>query len=819
MEYRHATVKLRGPTLSWIGAQVGVPVVNAKDDALMIDSFVIDTRHPFSPNSLFVALKGKNFDGHDYLPQAVEAGAKCLLLSEKKEGLNVAYFLVPDTLIAFQKIAAAWRAHFENLNLIAVTGSNGKTFVKDLLASFLTSEGDTYRSPGSFNSQTGVALSLLELREHHRFAVIEAGISLPGEMEKLEKMIRPDFGIWVNLGDAHIGGLGSREGIAREKYKLFQHCKGRILFPQNSKEISFYEKQMENPRAIKINSIGPNRFTLNEKEFEINVPGLHNQMNAALALELARELGVNDRQLYDTLKHFKSAKLRLEMHTTVGGVTLLNDCYNADPTSVKSALASLAHYGEGRHKVVVLGDMLDLGSYSEQAHLKIGREIAGIADRLFLIGRYATFVEQGAKECGMDASNISIHASQQSLSKAIKAQVKSGDYLLFKASRSMELDKVATTFFQSLASTRLEIDLDIIANNVHELRNLIGKNCGLLAVIKSFAYGSDSTRVAQTLVNNGVDGFVIAFPDEGQPLRERGIKLPIIVTNVTTYEVDKIVEYSLEAVVSKRKVVDAISEATQGRDGENIGLHIEVDTGMNRLGLHPSEVLDFANYILGTPHVRITGIMTHLAAADDPQEDDFTRQQLERFEALLRTLLDKGIALGKVHIANTAGAIRFPQARRDGVRVGLGIYGFSPSPSVRAKLSSALSMRTRIIDIRDVKKGESVGYGRSWVASRASRIGTIACGYNDGFPRFMSNGGLVLVGGERVEVVGRVCMDVSMIDLTDVENVQDGDTVIIFGKQGEAEIRIEEIAERGGTINYEILTGISSRVQRFFLKT
>ncbi len=800
----------------WVEKVLGLQAKKRRN--LVLESFEIDTRKRFGPRAIFVALDGEHFDGHDYIDNAMKKGAICFITTKDIE-TDLPYFLVEDTLLALQSIARAWREEQTQTHVIAVTGSNGKTFVKDLLASMLVSLGDTFRSPGSYNSQIGVAMSLLNLRESHRFAVIEAGISKPQEMKKLEAMIQPDAGIWTNVGDAHLGGLKNRTGIAQEKKRLFVNCEGPVIFP---KEDLYISKNLDakHPNPIEISSIDTQRFKVGSRTYQINIPGEHNQINAALAASMALFCGVDNDQVVSAILAQNSSKLRLEMHTTMAGITLLNDCYNADPTSVKSALASLEHYGSGRKKIVVLGDMLDLGSFSEDAHEQIGQAVGKVADRLFLHGNFAKYVLRGATFAGLEKSKITIHSDLEDLASAVKEVVTRGDYLLFKASRMVELDKVASQFFESVASTRLEINLDTIAENVNNLRNLVGKKTGILAVIKSFAYGSDSTRVAQTLVNNGIDGFVVAFPNEGRPLRERGIDLPIIVTNVTKYEADKIINYDLQAVVSRKGVVDALSKH---RGDKTIEVHIEIDSGMNRLGIHPDKVLDFAEYIQQTPGIKIVGIMTHLASADEPNQDAFTRAQIARFDSALSDLSQAGIDYGKVHIGNTAGAIRFPEARRDFVRVGLGVYGFSPSQSVTEsagkKLKPALSMSTRIIDIHQIKSGESLGYGQSWTAKRDSKIGTIACGYYDGFPRFMSNGGEVLIGNQRVPVVGKVCMDVSMIDLTDIETVREGDRVVIFGEYEGYEISVNEIADRGNTINYEILTGISSRVKRIFLKS
>jgi alanine racemase len=363
-------------------------------------------------------------------------------------------------------------------------------------------------------------------------------------------------------------------------------------------------------------------------------------------------------------------------------------------------------------------------------------------------------------------------------------------------------------------------DLDAIRDNVQAIRGHLGHQTQVMAVVKSFGYGNDSNRVALTLVHAGVDAFAVAYPDEGIPLRRRGIDVPILVTNVRASEADKIAKYRLTPLIFTGETLDAIVEEAQRRNME-LSVHVEVDTGMNRLGLRPRDALDFCRRIATTDAVRLEGIMTHFASADDPDQDDFTIGQIEAFDQVLAQLEAEGLRPPIVHAANTAAAWRFPRARYDMVRIGLGLYGVHPSPDVAAATEGvrpALRFVTEVLWVKTVEDGETVGYGRSWRADGPRRIATIAVGYNDGFSRFMSNGGEVLIGGQRCPVVGNVCMDASMVDVTHLDEVGVGDEVVLFGDQGDRRIPVEELAERGGTINYEILTNVSPRVRRIFTR-
>ena len=415
------------------------------------------------------------------------------------------------------------------------------------------------------------------------------------------------------------------------------------------------------------------------------------------------------------------------------------------------------------------------------------------------------------------ASFDDLDALQEHLDRFLRA----GDVVLFKASRAVGLDRVASRLLESVGPTRLVIDLGAIRQNFHAIRRRLGQGVGVMAVVKSFGYGNDATRVSMTLAREGVQALAVAYPDEAIPLRQMGLDLPILVNNTLASEADKIVKYNLTGLVySERTALALERHAAHASHPTIVDVHLKIDTGMRRVGLEPHAALEFARWCRSLPHLRIVGAMTHLAAADDPLEDDFTQSQLERFDACVKALEQDGFELHTVHAANTSAAWRFPESRFDMVRVGIGLYGLHPSDAVASSAHgtrSAMTFETRIIHLKWIEAGESVGYGRSWVAKRRTRVATIAVGYNDGFSRAMSNGGEVLVRGARVPVIGRVCMDVTMIDVTDLgERVALDDPVILFGQSGEERITVDALAARAGTISYEILTNISPRVRRIF---
>lgn len=796
---------------------------------------VVDTRKISAPHSLFVALKGPKFDGHDFVDRALEAGAVCLVNKTWEPERKGPFIRVEDTLDALQSLAAAWRSGF-GIPVIGITGSNGKTIVKEMLSSILARRFTVWRSPGSFNSQVGVALSVLGLREGHQVAIIEAGISENGEMDRLEAMIRPTHGVLTSIGTAHAAGLKTKENTAKEKLKLFKRLSGVLVAPEtpevqahnSSPRTLWFSPEIASELGVKPScSYQPTsahaRLKLqDDSEFEvpINAAGAHNAMNALVAAMMALELGLTKDEIIGGLSAFGYAPMRLEIHTTSNWVTLINDAYSSDPVSARSALSTLSFYGANARKIAILGDMLDLGALSEDAHRELGRDIPGFGvDLLLTLGPLAKSIGSSAVQAGMPAPNVRSFDSIERLSEFLDGELESGDVVLFKGSQALELDRVASGLLESVAPTRLYVDLEAIRQNVQAIKTRI-QGTRLMAVVKSFAYGNDATRVSQTLVREGIDALAVAYADEAIPLRNRGLNLPILVTNTLGGEADKIVKYDLMALVGSVQVLDDLERHASYR-GKTVEVHLEVDTGMGRLGVKSKDVLEFAKEILKRPSLRLVGLMTHFASADMAQDDAYTTKQLALFDEAIAALKSAGIEPEWVHAANTAAAWRMPEARYNLVRVGLGLYGYHPSADVEewAKdTAPALKFATQVIHVKDVEPGESISYGRTYIAESKRRIATIAAGYNDGFSRFMSNGGEVLIRGKRAQVVGNVCMDVSMVDVTEISGVEVGDEVVIFGTQDSAEISVDEIAHRGSTINYEVLCKISPRVRRIFIE-
>jgi alanine racemase len=809
-----------------------------------ISGISIDSRKPIGDDFIFWALKGQHFNGNDFVEDALAGGAKAAVVSReelfrKPISENGALILVEDPLASLQKLAAVYRRRF-NFPVVGITGSNGKTLVKEMLASILCLDRKTYRSPLSYNTQIGAALGLLGMRAEHEIALIEAGISLPGEMDRLEAMIKPDHGILTIISKAHIGGLGSLENALAEKKRLFGNLTKDSFLVLNADDslsmsiagstpariVTFGLSESADVRGVDIVSAPEqgHRFQiiLFGKSVDINlpVPGRFNIHNALAAAATATLLGASPACIKKGLEQFHPSPMRLEIHTTVTGVTLINDTYNSDPASLKGALDALTKVGKGRRKIAILSEMLDLGLHSREEHLAVGKEVVRAeVDHLITVGENAALIGQAAALEGMSTRRITNTRSYNEAAAELEKTMNRGDVVLFKGSRWFRLERIAKELVGSIGPTRLTVNLDAIAANIKTIRGIVGDDVAIMPVVKSFSYGNDSIRTSKIALENGVSNLAVAFPDEGATLRENRIEAPILVFNVLPEEVDKIVRYRLSSVVPSLELAQALNQGASRH--KKIPVHLKIDTGMGRSGVWAEDAIPFVEQVHCFKNLLVEGIMTHFSSADDPESDDYTLMQMRLFDSLLDELKKRGFSFKYMHAGNTAGLVRFPQTHYNMVRPGLGIYGLYPSKAVRnmVNLEQVITFSTKIAQLKEQPAGRAISYNRRFVTQRASRIATLHVGYNDGYPRFQSNVGQVLVRGRRANVIGTVCMDTLMIDVTDIPEVRVGDEVVLIGRQGSEEILADDIASNGNTINYEIICKISPRVTRIFVQS
>ncbi|MCU0529235.1 MAG: alanine racemase [Cyanobium sp. Prado107] len=797
----------------------------------------IDSRRVL-PGDLFVALEGLHCDGHDFVEAAEAAGASLVVLRRDRcpdsgpGRPGCARLLVDDPLLALQRLAA-WYRRTHIRRVVAITGSNGKTVVKAALTALLAGRFRVAASPGSWNSQVGVPLAVLTAPPGTELGVFEAGISAPGEMARLAAILAPDHGVLVNVGLAHLGSFGSREVTAREKMRLFQDMDelGWVIAPDDPLVNALplpcprIHPGSGPPRLLGQSPQGSGtllHLDLGGSQAQVSVRTRSQPLieDLIIAMTAAQQLGVPGEEMVAVLQDYTFGPTRMETWRTPEGITIVNDTASDDPLSVQTALATVASSPEGGRRLFVFGGMADLGSGEQREHELIGRMAAerGFAELLLLPhpARAHTAAAWNASHPGQPARELSDTAA---LRDTIRQLAEPGDTVLLKGAARQELSSAARAIWESMAPRRLLVDLDAIRDNVSRFRSLCGPGVAMLAVLKAWAYGTELPRLATALQDSGIDWIGVSAADEGAAIRRAGVHRPVLVMLMDTDEVDKAVRWRLTPVVYSLPFARTLVATLQAM-GARLDVHLEIETGMGRLGVAPEEALAAARLLRDSGVVTVSGVMTHLASADDPAADDVTTAQLQRFDAVVDELRrELGTPL-LVHAAATAGAVRFPASRFDMVRLGLGLFGLHPSPAVAGaiELELAVAFISRLVQVRQCSKGQRIGYNGTYqVSAEHQRIGIVAAGYNDGVPWRFSNRGEVLMQGRRLPVLGRVSMDSMAIDLEPLPEAAVGDEVLIFGAHEGQVLRPEGVALQAGTIPYDLLVKVDGRrVQRIF---
>ena len=799
-----------------------------------IRGVAIDSRR-VQPGDVFFALPGRHADGHTYLAAALEAGA-VLVVNRRgwpvPEGASLA---VDDPLVALQQLAG-WYRRRHIRQVVAITGSNGKTIVKDALTAAVASRFRVAASPGSWNSQVGVPLAVLQAPPGTELGVFEAGVSAPGEMAQLARILQPDVGILVNVGLAHLASFGSREITAREKLLLFQGMPPPrwVLLPNDPLLRAFplpcpvVHPQEEGPRLLAQTPISNGllltlAFAGEAAPLQIPVRTRSRPLvdDLLLAITAAVRLGVQPDVIAQALHDYSFGPTRMETWRTPEGVTIVNDTASSDPLSVQAALDGVAASPEATgRRIFLFGGMAELGGREALEHRLIGRVAAerGFTHLVLLPHPAQGATAAGWRAAAPEAPLLEV-ADPLTLRRQLRELARRGDLLLVKGPSASGLAALACDLWESMAPRRFVVDVGAIRENIARFRALCGPDVAILAVLKAWAYGTELARLAAALQEGGVDWIGVSAADEGAIVRRAGVHLPILVLLMDSDEVDKAVRHRLTPVVYSHAFALALIESLRAMEA-SLEVHLEIETGMGRLGVAPEEALAVARLLRSSGVVRLTGVMTHLASADDPAADGDTRRQLEVFEAVVAALRAEADEPLIVHASATSGAVRFPQARFGMVRLGLGLYGLAPSPAVGEGLDLQLAVAfvSRLAQVSILRKGQRVGYNGTYeVEADAKRVGIVAAGYNDGVPWTLSNTGEVMVQGQRVPVIGRVSMDSMAIDLSAVPQATVGDEVLLFGTHEGHTLRPEEVAATAGTIPYDLLVHVDSRrVQRLF---
>jgi alanine racemase len=809
-----------------------------------IRGVAIDSRR-VQPGDLFFALPGRHADGHHFLAAAHAAGAALVVtrrdwpaalgsaaLGSAPPGATLA---VDDPLQALQRLAG-WYRRRHIRQVVAITGSNGKTIVKEALTAAVASHYRVAASPGSWNSQVGVPLAVLRAPPGTELGIFEAGVSAPGEMAHLAAILQPDFGILVNVGLAHLASFGCREATAREKLRLFQGTPPPqwLLLPPDPLLTAFPAPcpvihpgeqppqvlaREPLPHGLALTLAFPGKTTPARLVVRTRSAPLVDDL--VVAITAAIRLGVEPEAITTALADYSFGPTRMETWRTPEGVTIVNDTASSDPLSVQAALDTVASGSEGTGKRIFLfGGMAELGEREAREHHLIGQVAAqrGFTHLLLSPHPAREATAAGWREVAPDAPVLEVPDAHV-LRRQVRQLARRGDLLLVKGPSHTGLPALARDLWESMAPRRLVVDLGAIRDNIARFRALCGPDVAILAVLKAWAYGTELARLATALQDFGVDWIGVSAADEGAIARRAGVHLPILVLLMDGDEVDKAVRHRLTPVVYSLPFAKVLVEALH-QMGASCDVHLEIETGMGRVGVPPAEAVAAARLLRGSGVARLTGVMTHLASADDPAADADTRQQLAVFETVVERIRAEVEGPLVVHAAATSGAVRFPQARLGLVRLGLGLYGLAPSPAVAAALDLqlALGFVSRLVQVSTLRRGQRVGYNGTYVVEAAEqRVGIVAAGYNDGVPWTLSNRGVVMLHGQRLPILGRVSMDSMAIDLTAVPQAAVGDEVLLFGSHEGQILRPEEVAATAGTIPYDLLVHVDSRrVQRLF---
>lgn len=783
--------------------------------------------------TLFFAIPTKRNNGCRYVDELYGKGVRNFVVPVDScfsfTDANVWY--VENVLEALQRMAAHHRVQY-SIPVVGITGSNGKTIVKDWIQQLLSPDYRIVASPRSYNSQIGVPLSVWQLADKHEMAIFEAGISEPGEMDKLQKIILPTIGIFTNVGQAHDENFLTRQQKVAEKLQLFTHCEA-LIYSTDHKDIhsvlsnieSFHHinrftwgTASENDVQLLSVSVGDRTSQLSVRykdiTFSVTIPFVDraSQENVVHCIALMLYLGYSANVIVSRCAKLAPVEMRLEMKEGINNCLLINDSYSLDLNSLSIALDFLQHEHQHYNKVLIISDFMQTGVPDRELYSQVGQLISQRRiTRLVGVGPAICH----CKECfaGVDAV---FFESTERLLLDYDFNIFQNEAILLKGARLFQFEKVAKLLQRKSHETIMEVNLDAMIHNLNFYRSRIKPETKLMAMVKASSYGAGKGEVASALQFNHVDYLTVAYADEGVELRRNGIRLPIMVMNPEEASFDDIIKYHLEPDIYSFRILELFSQRVC-LFGECISIHVEFDTGMHRLGFSGNDIDALAarlNELNGTLEVR--SIFSHLACSEDPEMDDFTRSQIDRFRQWSDRLDNAILHSHKIlhHILNSSGITRFPEAQMDMVRLGIGLYGIAPEPQIQAQLLQVSRLVTRISQIKDIPEGESVGYNRRWIAKRPSRIAIVPIGYADGLSRHLGYGhGRVAIGGQEAPIIGSVCMDMCFVDVTDVPCAE-GDSVALFG-EGDL---LQRNAEAAGTIPYELLTAVSPRVKRVYFQ-
>jgi alanine racemase len=790
----------------------------AKINWLLIDSRSLC----FPEETLFFALKTEKNDGHKYIEELYRRGVRNFVVESLPiQGTKDCNFLmVKSPLKALQDLAAYHRSQLD-IPVIGITGSNGKTTVKEWLYQLLSPDFNVCRSPRSYNSQVGVPLSVWLINPHNDLAIIEAGISQSGEMAKLERIVKPTIGVMTNLGAAHQENFMSYGIKCAEKMQLFKDCQTLVLnskdatilqcaetLPERVKRVSLQVRQVE-----KDNDHATIWFEHEGQIGQYTIPFIDDASieNSITCFSTALTVFTGDiRVLCERMSRLEQVAMRLEVKDGKNGCTLINDSYNSDVQSLDIALDFMSRRPETKkqHRTLILSDILQSGEtprslYSRVAQMAASRGI----EKVIGVGEELT-----ACEGYFPMEHYMFRTTDALIHSEVFERLRN-EFILIKGARQFRFDKVSDLLTLKVHQTILEVNLNALVNNVRYYRRFMKPETKMVCMVKASGYGVGSLETSKTLQDNGVDYLAVAVADEGADLREAGITANIMIMNPETTSFKMLFDYSLEPEVFSFDLLEQLIYAAEKEGITNFPIHIKLDTGMHRLGFNPEKDMPRLIERLSRQTALVPcSVFSHFVGSDGDEFDAFSHRQFDLFDRASRQL--QAAYSHKIirHICNSAGIEHFPEYHLDMVRLGLGLYGINARNN--HILNNVATLKTTILQIRDVPKGDSIGYSRRTVLDRDSRIAAIPIGYADGLNRHLGNRGCYcLVNGKKADYVGNICMDVCMLDVTGID-CKEGDQVEIFGDN----LPVTVLSDALGTIPYEVLTGISNRVQRIYIQ-
>jgi alanine racemase len=788
----------------------------------------IDSRQIIQPEQcLFVALRGAKADGADFIPTLISEGIRVFLAHNDwtvgSELLEKATFIqVENTRTALQAIAAFQRNQFSK-PVVGITGSNGKTIVKEWLGQVLSESFTVAKSPKSYNSQVGVPLSIFGIQTYHQVALLEAGISKNGEMSQLAPIIRPDLGIFTNIGTAHEEGFPNVTEKIREKLQLFSETKFLIYCKDHLLVSNEIEENFTTDRLISWSSIPGADFVVSSKKqdshtkiilikpdlttitFQVPFTNSASVENITHVIIAALTLGQEVSSIQKGLAHLKPVDMRLTLKPGLNDSLLIDDTYNNDIAGLKVALEFLSQQRPKRRKILILSDLLQQGVpekvYAEVAELikSYGLDhIIGVGDEVVRLKEF--FPDQ-----------FTYFTSTEELLQSIDPESYQNDLILITGARPFAFERVVNKLQQRIHGTTLEINLNSLTHNFNFFKRLVKPKTKMMVMVKAFAYGGGAAEIANHLQTMGADYLAVAFSDEGVTLRKQGIRLPIMVLNPVEESFDLLKEFDLQPVVFSSEFFRKLGHYAKNHQTQ-VSIHLDLDTGMHRLGFEKQQLEELKSLIKDFPELKIASLYTHLVGADEEEHEEFSLEQLRLFTEMKSEI--EAILEYKplIHALNSAGIVRYPDFQMDMVRLGIGLYGVEVTGKFDANLKSVSTLKTTISQVKTLPPGATVGYSRKGKLPEGGKIATLAIGYADGYDRRFSGGkGYVLIHGKKAPVIGNVCMDMTMIDISDIE-ANPGDEAVIYSEQ----ISLKELADRIGTIPYELLTNISTRVKRVY---